>query len=332
MGTKRLAEESGQDDRPAASRVYGPVLSRRLGRSLGVDLVPYKACPYDCVYCQLGPTTRLTKARATFFPARDLLREVLARIQTTQPDYVTLAGSGEPTLYEGLGALVEGIKAATKVPVALLTNGALFGDPEVRREAALCDLVIPSLDAGEEDFFQWVNRPVKGLTLEKVTEGLVLFRDSFRGPLWLEVMVLQGLTEQRRHLRAIAERAKTIRPDKIQLNTPIRPSANDFVFPVGMQRLEEFCAFFDPKAEVIAQPPKGGTRAPLSPEAATPILQMLWRRPCTLEDICGGLGTSAPGALKVLESLVSEGKVHGVLRSGRYFFDATREGREQGQP
>jgi len=330
MGTDRMAAESGQDARPVASRVYGPVVSRRLGRSLGVDLVPYKACPYDCVYCQLGPTTRLTKVRAAFFPARDLLREVLTRTQTTQPDYITLAGSGEPTLYEGLGALVEGIKAATKVPVALLTNGALFGDPEVRREAALCDLVIPSLDAGEEGLFQWVNRPLEGLTLEKLTEGLVLFRDSYRGPIWLEVMVIQGLTEQRRHLCAIAERAEAIRPDKIQLNTPIRPSANDFVFPVGMEQLEEFCALFDPKAEVIAQPPKGGTRAPLSPEAAAPILEMLWRRPCTLEDICAGLGTSAPGALKVLESLVNEGKVHGVLRSGRYFFDATRAGREQG--
>jgi wyosine [tRNA(Phe)-imidazoG37] synthetase (radical SAM superfamily) len=296
-----MAEASGQDPRPVASRVYGPVSSRRLGRSLGVDLVPYKACPYDCVYCQLGPTTRLTATRATFFPVRDLVHEILAKAETFKPDTITLAGSGEPTLYRALGALIGGIKAATKVPVALLTNGALFGDPEVRREAALCDLVIPSLDAGEESFFQWVNRPVEGLTLEKITEGLVLFRDAYRGPIWLEVMVLQGLTEQHRHLRAIAERAKPMRPDKIQLNTPIRPSASDFVFPVGLARLEEFCSFFDPKAEVIAQTSKGGTCAPVCPEAAAPILEMLWRRPCTLEDICAGLGTSAPGALKVLE-------------------------------
>jgi len=332
MGTERMSEKSEQAVRPSASRVYGPVLSRRLGRSLGVDLVPYKVCPFNCVYCQLGPTTRLTATRATFFPVQDLVNEILAKAETSKPDTITLAGSGEPTLYKALSALIGGIKAATKVPVALLTNGALFGDPEVRREAALCDLLIPSLDAGEECFFQWVNRPLEGLTLEKLTEGLVLFRDSYRGPIWLEVMVLQGLTEQRRHLRAIAERAKRIRPDKIQLNTPIRPSSHDFVFPVSPDRLEEFCAFFDPIAEVIAQPPNSGTSAPFSPEAAAPILEMLWRRPCTLEDICAGLGTGAPAALKVLESLVNEGKVYGVLRSGRYFFDARRDGREQGQP
>ena len=203
---------------------------------------------------------------------RDLVKEILAKAETFKPNTITLAGSGEPTLYKALGALIGGIKAKTKVPVALLTNGALFWDPEVRREAALCDLVIPSLDAGEEYFFQWVNRPVEGLTLEKITEGLVLFRNSYQGPIWLEVMVLQGLTEQRRHLRAIAERAEAIRPDKIQLNTPIRPSASDFVFPVGLERLEEFRALFDPKAEVIAQPSKGRICAPVCPEAAAPTL------------------------------------------------------------
>ena len=133
MDGSRAAEHEGG---PGTSRVYGPVASRRLGRSLGVDLVPYKVCPFNCVYCQLGPTTRLTATRATFFPVQDLVNEILAKAEASKPDTITLAGSGEPTLYKGLGALVEGIKAATKIPVALLTNGALFGDPEVRRDAA----------------------------------------------------------------------------------------------------------------------------------------------------------------------------------------------------
>lgn len=322
----------GPERGPAASRVYGPVASRRLGRSLGVDLVPFKVCPFNCVYCQLGPTTRLSAKRAEFYPVKEILAEVLARVESSRPDYITLAGSGEPTLYEGLGSLVEGLTSATTIPVALLTNGALFQNPEVRRAAARCDVVIPSLDAGEEEFFQWVNRPVEGLTLEGITEGLALFREGYRGFIWLEVMILQSLTEQRHHLRAIAERAKRIRPDKIQLNTPIRPSSHDFVFPVGLDRLEELCAYFEPRAEVIAQPPKSEMRSPVPRDVADSILEILWRRPCTLEDICAALGTSASGTLKTLESLADEGQVRGQLRSDRYFYHALRGGPEVGSP
>ncbi len=330
-------QETSRDQKTAApsehrlsARVYGPVPSRRLGRSLGVDLVPFKTCSYDCVYCQLGPTTKLTAERAPFFPVQGLLHEVIARAKASKPDFITLAGSGEPTLYLGLGELVEGIKAATDIPIALLTNGALFKEEQIRRDAALCDLVIPSLDAGDEEFFQWVNRPVNGLTLEEVTEGLVLFRESYRKPIWLEVMVIQGMTEQPKRLREIAKRAKRFKPDKIQLNTPIRPSSRDFVFPLGLERLEQLCSFFEPRAEVIAEPPRPVKRAPVAPDEAAPVLEMLWRRPCTLEDICAGLGTSAPGTLKVLEALVREGKARGLFRQGRYFFDAAR-GEPKGQ-
>ncbi len=320
------------EEHPFSARVYGPVPSRRLGRSLGVDLVPFKACPYDCVYCQLGPTTKLTRSRACFFPAKELLKQVIERATASRPDYITLAGSGEPTLYAGLGDLARGIKAATDIPLALLTNGALFMDEEIRHDAALCDLVLPSLDAGDEEFFQWVNRPLQGITLAEVAEGLERFREGYKKPIWLEVMIIQGLTEQRPRIRAIAELAKRIRPDKIQLNTPIRPVSRDFVFPATNERLEHLCSFFEPRAEVIAEPPRSGKRAPVAPEKAAPILEMLRRRPCTLEDICTGLGTSAPGTLKVLEALVRDGEAQGVLRQSRYYFRATRGEPEAGRP
>lgn len=317
---------------PPSGHVYGPVMSRRLGRSLGVDLVPFKTCCYDCVYCQLGSTTVLTSKRSPFFALDETVREILVKAKASNPDFITLAGSGDPTLYCGLGALVEAIKAATDIPVALLTNGALFKDEDLRREAALCDVVLPSLDAGDEELFQWVNRPVKGLTLEEVTEGLVLFRQSYPKPIWLEVMVLRGVTEKPERIRALAERAKHIKPDKIQLNTPVRPGYRDYVFPVTPDRLEKLASLFEPKGEVIASPPAQAGSTWVVPELAEAILALLWRRPCTLADICLGLGSGAPETLKTLESLVAQGKVQGLLHRGRYFFYATKDNAGESSP
>ncbi len=306
--------------------MYGPVPSRRLGRSLGVDLVPFKTCPYDCVYCQLGPTTRHTSERSPFFPVQATVADVLETVSTSRPDVITMAGSGEPTLNAGLGDLIAGVKAGTDVPVALLTNGALFRDPEVRREAALADMVLPSLDAGDDEFFQWVNRPVEGLGLDEVTEGLVRFREAYRGQVWLEVMVLHGYTEMPRQLDAIATRARRIRPDAIHLNTPVRPAVFDFVRPVSHARLASFCDRFEPKAEVVAEEPAQIGSAPRSHADAESILGLLGRRPCTLEDVCSGLGTVAPGTLKVLAALVREGRVGERLRNGRVFYQVTHPG------
>jgi wyosine [tRNA(Phe)-imidazoG37] synthetase (radical SAM superfamily) len=309
---------------PAPSRVYGPVPSRRLGRSLGVDLVPFKTCPYNCVYCQLGPTTRHTAERSLHFPVEAIVVEVLERASASRPNVITLAGSGEPTLFAGLGDLIDGIKAGSDVPVALLTNGALFRDPELRREAALADFVLPSLDAGDEAFFQWVNRPVAGLTLDEVTDGLVRFRDAYRGRIWLEVMILQGYTELPQQLHAIAARARRIKPDAIQLNTPVRPAVFDFVRPVPEERLASFCNLFEPIAEVIAEEQGTIGNAPFAHADAERIVALLSRRPCTLDDVCTGLGTVAPGTLKVLEALVREGRVGERLRDGRVFYQVKR--------
>ena len=164
---------SPQPSTVLARQIYGPVPSRRLGTSLGVDLVPFKVCSYDCVYCQLGRTRWISCDREAFVPPARLVEEIRqALVQGPLPDVITLAGSGEPTLYEPLGELIRALKTLTGIPVALLTNGALFWKPEVRRDAALADLVLPSLDAGDEATFQAVNRPHPGLTLEETLQGL----------------------------------------------------------------------------------------------------------------------------------------------------------------
>jgi wyosine [tRNA(Phe)-imidazoG37] synthetase (radical SAM superfamily) len=308
---------------PKARRlVYGPVPSRRLGLSLGVDLVPFKACPYDCLYCQLGPTRRLTLQRETFFPVSSLVQAVREALERgPAPDVITLAGSGEPSLYKPLDELVASLKRISKTPVALLTNGALFGDPALRREAALCDLVLPSLDAGDEDFFRYVNRPHASLTLEKVTAGLEAFRREYGGPIWLEVMVVAGLTDRPSRMELIAEQVRRICPDRLHLNTPVRPSPLGPSAVVPAERLQKWCALFTPKAEVIAQyrslpVQKGGPNE----EVEDRLLGLLARRPCTVEDAAAGLQAPANEILKALFTLQSAGRVQSRTHAGKVFF------------
>ena len=171
--------------------IFGPVPSRRLGRSLGVDLVPFKTCTYNCIYCQLGRTTNRTLERHEWVPLDDVLGELETKL-ATQPDYITLSGSGEPTLYSRTGELIERIKSLTDVPVAVLTNGSLLWDADIRSQLMDADLVIPSLDAGDGAMFQAVNRPHEDISFEEMLSGLIEFCRQFRGQYWLEVMFLAG--------------------------------------------------------------------------------------------------------------------------------------------
>ena len=171
--------------------IFGPVPSRRLGRSLGVDLVPFKTCTYDCIYCQLGRTTNKTIQRKEWVPLDDVVTELETKL-SSQPDYITLSGSGEPTLYSRTGELIDRIKAVTNVPVAVLTNGSLLWNQEVRARLMNADLVVPSLDAGDEAMFRAVNRPHEDISFERMLQGLIDFRHEFQGKYWLEVFLLAG--------------------------------------------------------------------------------------------------------------------------------------------
>lgn len=315
--------------------VYGPVPSRRLGSSLGVDVVPLKVCSYDCIYCQLGPTRTLSAERAAFFPVEQILADVRARMALwPPPDTITIAGSGEPTLYSELGRLIAGIKAMTETRVALLTNGGLFDRPEVRADARGADIVLPSLDAGDEKTFVEVNRPAPGSSLAGVVEGLSAFRREFDGAIWLEVMVVAGINDSPAQIRRIASLAKRIAPDRVQLNTPVRPTFEERAAPVPAERLAELCGLFTPPAEVIAEfHPAAATdelRAAESPE----VLELLQRRPCTMEDVAAGLGLHPNQVVKVLSELERRGEVHRVLREGHVYWRAVMvragEGRRGG--
>jgi len=204
----------GSTDVPLGTCAYGPVPSRRLGRSLGLDLVPLKTCSYDCIYCQLGRTTFKTVERRHWLRWEVVLEEV-KRSLDARPDYITFSGSGEPTLHAGLGDLIDRIKSITSISVAVLTNGSLLWRPDVRRDLLMADLVIPSLDAGDDICFQCINRPHESLAFEQVVEGLVAFREEFSGQYWLEVLAVAPWTSGLAQMEKIATLARRIRPVRV---------------------------------------------------------------------------------------------------------------------
>lgn len=210
---------------------YGPVPSRRLGLSLGVSTIPPKTCSYTCVYCQLGRTTHLQTKREGFFPKTDILEEIVERNRNTEYDYLTFVGDGEPTLYRDLGWLIRRCKRTLRRPIAVITNGSLLSQSDVRRELLQADVVIPSLDAGNEKMFRAVNRPHRSLTFDEMLLGQIDFRLEFSGQMWLEVMLVKGKNDTDDELRSIAEAMNDIQPDKVYITTPIRPPAEPWVEP-----------------------------------------------------------------------------------------------------
>lgn len=300
------------------SHVFGPVPSRRLGRSLGVDLVPYKTCSYDCIYCQLGRTTCKTLERKEWVPISDVLKQVREKL-STKPDYITLSGSGEPTLYSRISDLIIEIKSMTEVPVAVLTNGSLFWDPDVRSALLQADLIVPSLDAGDDEIFRYVNQPHKDISFDRLVEGLLKFRYEFSGHYWLEVFLLGGVNTLPNELDKMAEIVRMINPDRVQLNTVTRPPAESFAIPVQNKQMQQFAKMFGNSAEVIADY-RGTHQQKQFAVNRREVLDLLRRRSCTVDDIAEGLGIHRNEAVKYVTELTTEGKLIYELCNGRLYY------------
>lgn len=236
--------------------IYGPVKSRRLGNSLGVSLTPHKICQFDCVYCQLGATTSKTEARSAYVDAQEVLAEVQAWLETNPGqidmlDFITLSGSGEPTLNADIAVLIAKIKALTKVPVAVITNACLLADAVVRKELLQADLIVPSLDAVTPDVFAKVDRPLPGIKIEDIIEGLVSLRKEYHGHIWLEVMLVKGMNDDIRQARKLKEAVDRINPDKIHLNSPVRSTTEKSILPVDKAKLEQIQDLLGEKAQIV---------------------------------------------------------------------------------
>lgn len=309
---------------------FGPVVSRRLGRSLGVDLVPYKTCSYDCIYCQLGRTTRLTAVRSQFAPLARVVEDALRALEISGPaDYITLSGSGEPTLCTRLDELIAALKARTGVPIAVLTNGSLLFRPEMRRELAGADLVVPSLDAGTAEAFQRVNRPDPSIGFEAMVDGLIEFGQDYGGRIWLEVFLVRGYTDSLDHVGRIAALARQIGPERVQLNTVARPPAEGDALPVDPAVLDDLAGAFGALAEVVAERPAVERAAGGGAEVQR-LLDLLARRPCHLLAMAEALNAHPNAILKVLPGLVREGKVTVTRHGGRDYYAATHPSGEHG--
>lgn len=300
--------------------LYGPVPSRRLGYSLGVDLLPFKTCSLNCVYCQLGRTNKTTIRRGLFFSAKQILQEVQEFLKSgARVDFITFSGSGEPTLNKSIGWLIRKIKKMTGAPVAVLTNSTLLTRPEVRKELATADVVVPSLDAASQEVFKKVNRPHPSLRAEKIIDGLVKFRRQFKGQLWLEILLVRGINDSPAHLKKLKAAVEKINPDKIHLNTVVRPPAESRSRPLSPEEMEKIKEFFGEKAEVVASFRKK-EQEKVPENIVQAILSIVRRRPVSLEDLEHSLGLTREELSLHLQRLLEQKKVRMVRHlAGEYF-------------
>lgn len=303
--------------------MYGPVPSRRLGLSLGIDIVPAKVCTLDCVYCQVGKTTDKTIERRKFVAVEEILAELNQKLaQGLKADFISISGSGEPTLHSRLGQIIDGTKDITEIPVAILTNGTLLYRQDVRADCAKADVVLPSLDAGDERGFQRVNRPHKDISIGKLISGLRAFRSEFSGQIWLEVFLAEGLNTDAEQIARLKDAVELIRPDKVQLNTAVRPAADATISRLDAGILQAIAAGFGPNCEVVADfsPHRCGARIG---RTAEDVLSMLKRRPCSLNDICSGLGIHRNEALKYVGHLQQRSLIDSEQKGGTVFYKAS---------
>ena len=304
--------------------IYGPVPSRRLGFSLGVDIIPFKTCTLDCIYCQLGSTRKTVSRRGSWFPPGEILAQIKEAVESGQQiDVITFSGSGEPTLNRDIGRIIRAIKKMTRIPVTVLTNGTLLTRKEVRRDLAAADIVVPSLDAAHGSLFRRVNRPNRALDLKRIIDGLVRFRKEFRGEIWLEVMLIKGVNDSPAHIEALRRAANRIRPDRIQLNTVVRPPADVKAKPLSPRAMRKIRDALGPRAEIIASFERRG-QAPAAGDFEAALLTAVGRRPMTVEDIFLSLGRHRDEVLKALSSLLGRGEVRKTVHGDKTYFARAR--------
>jgi wyosine [tRNA(Phe)-imidazoG37] synthetase (radical SAM superfamily) len=305
--------------------VYGPVPSRRLGQSLGIDPIPLKTCNWNCVYCQLGRTVPLVSVRKEYAPPDVILDEIQEALAAHAPgeiDWVTFVGSGEPTLHVGIGRMIREVKALTDLPVAVITNGSLLYLPQVRQALATADAVMPSLDAGKRALYLKVNRPHPEVTYERLVKGLTAFRRVYQGELWPEVMLVWGLNDTEEALSDIATILRRVRPDRVAINLPTRPPVETWVQPPDKEGLMRAVAILGDAAEVM-HPIEGTFDLGDFRNVVEAVVGIITRHPMRQEELERTLAQWAPGQVsEALGELEASGEAQVVERYGARFWTA----------
>ena len=302
--------------------IFGPVPSRRLGISLGVDIIPYKTCSLDCLYCECGRTTFLTSERQSFFPPQlvlDELKKVLPGIPHL--DFITFSGSGEPTLNSDLGWLIAAIKKISAVPLAVLTNGTLLFREDVRHDLLEADVVLPSLDAATAGSFVRINQPCPGLDVERIIAGLEIFRGQYPGKIWLEIFIVKGVNDREEEIAALGRALRRIAPDKVQLNTLDRPPAYQGIASADFGALEQIRGrWSDFPVEIIKRANRREEIPAFSANLENSLLNTIRRRPLTIDDMEALTAKGENELRRYLDILEREKKIKPVIVGERIFY------------
>ena len=304
--------------------IFGPVSSKRLGQSLGVDLLPPKSCSWNCVYCQLGNTKTFVTKREEFFPREEILEEIKeALAANTSLDWITFVGSGETMLYKGIGWLIGEVKKLTTTPVAVITNGSLLYLPEVREELLQADAVLPSLNAGSETLHLQIDRPAAGLTFRQHVDGLVAFRKEYKGRLWIEVMLIGGINDSDEALHDLAAVLKEINPDMVHLVLPTRPAPEQKVHIPSEEPIEQAIAILSTVATVV-HPVKGTMDLRSAPDLLHAITAIISRHPVQQRELQKAIADCFPGendkVCQVMQDMLATGRFKLVEHEGEPYW------------
>ncbi len=306
--------------------LFGPVNSRRLGLSLGIDLLPGKTCSFDCIYCELGSTTSLTCEQREYIPTSHILNDIdtffADATRSSRIDVYTVTASGEPTLHSGIGDIIKHLKGKTNKPVVVLTNSSLLHLKSVRRDLLPADIIIPSLDAASPESFRKINRPALGINLEGIIEGIAALKNELPGSLWLEILFSKGINDTDHDITALNRAIRKINPDRIQCNTVARPPAESFAAALSADEMQDVMTKLQGPVDIIHDFPEkhiGHHRLTAEKE----ILAMLHRRPCTANHICQALHLSPKPTAELLESLLGSRQLRKTTHNNEYYFQVT---------
>lgn len=325
--------------------LFGPVNSRRLGLSQGIDLLPPKTCNFNCVYCEINRAPQLSCERGEHVPTGVILAEIdelLAdRERVRGLDVFTITASGEPTLHTGIGRIIRYLKQKTDKPVAILTNGSLLHLPEVQDDLMAADIVIPSLDAARPESFRRVNRPAKcSADVATIISGLADFSRKFDGEIWLEVLLVENINDAPEDIAALQEAIAVIRPTRVQLNTVARPPYEAFAKPLSRRRMAEIQSgiehSYDGPVDILAGTRDGETdgsvreregAAEIIPPARIEleISEMLMRRPCTVSEIAATLAMNTEQVGALLQDMENRGCLKTKIHGGKKYYRTVPE-------
>lgn len=304
--------------------IFGPVPSRRLGKSLGISPIPEKTCNYSCVYCQIGRTTHFTNTREDFFPKDEILEEIKDAIGKLDFDYITFVGEGEPTLSKSLGWLITETKKLTDKPIAIITNGALLYDPQVRKELLAADVILPTLDATTQELFKKINRPKRELDIEKIIKGFQDFREKYTGEIWMEVMIVAGLNDSEENIVAIKEVLDRIKCERVYVNVPIRPPAEKWVKIPTKERVIKICKILNAQ-NIDSYEKTEGFHIDKEKNLKEQILQTTLRHPLRESQILSMIDLPKEEIMQLLHEMETNGVIRKRVYNNRTFWVRTKQ-------